>query len=174
MSETDLKSKGLHHLAFTTRDVEATYEFYAKQLGMRLLHTETTKFGRGYFRHFFFAMGAGQSIAFFQVENVGEKADYKTEISSGLGLPPWANHVAFKLETLDELTEMKAQMTTRGIENILQVDHGWAQSIYTLDPNGIMVEFCVTTDAAAFEQSEEEALRLMRLPAAEILAQAPA
>ena len=168
---TGLQSKGLHHVAFTTRDVEATYEFYTKKLGMRLLHTENQKFGRGYFRHFFFAMGSGEAIAFFQVEKVGESADYKTEISTGLGLPAWANHVAFRLDTMDELDEMKAQMTTRGIENILQVDHGWAQSIYTLDPNGIMVEFCVTTDAKGFEQTEEEALRLLRLPASEIVAE---
>ncbi len=33
-----------------------------------------------------------------------------------------------------------------------------------MDPNGIMVEFCVTTDAGHFLQTEAEALRLMRLP----------
>jgi hypothetical protein len=31
-----------------------------------------------------------------------------------------------------------------------------------------MVEFCVTTDAARFRQTEAEALRLLRLPAEEI------
>lgn len=32
-----------------------------------------------------------------------------------------------------------------------------------------MVEFCVTTDSEEFEQTEEEALRLLRLPVSEIL-----
>ena len=51
---------------------------------------------------------------------------------------------------------------------MIRIDHGWCISIYTLDPNGIMVEFCVTTDPEGFEQAEEEALRLLRLPVSEI------
>jgi glyoxylase I family protein len=163
-----VQSRSVHHVAFSTRDVEATYEFYTKKLGMRLLHAENHRQGEGYFRHFFFGMGAGEAIAFFQLEGVGEEADFKTEISTGLGLPPWANHIAFRLDTLEELETMTKQMHERGIPNIMQVDHGWCTSIYTLDPNGIMVEFCVTTDAEEFDQTEEEALRLLRLPPAEI------
>lgn len=163
------RSKSLHHVAFTTRDVEATYEFYTKKLGMRLLHTENHRQGDGYFRHFFFGMGAGEAIAFFELEGVGEEPDYKTEISTGLGLPPWANHIAFRLDTIEELEAKTKQMHECGIEHITQIDHGWCTSIYTLDPNGILVEFCVTTDAEAFEQTEEEALRLLRLPVNEFL-----
>jgi catechol 2,3-dioxygenase-like lactoylglutathione lyase family enzyme len=158
-----VESKSVHHVAYTTRDVEATYEFYTQKLGMRLLRTENHRQGDGYFRHFFFGMGAGEAIAFFQMEGIGEEPDFKTEISTGLGLPPWANHIAFRLDTLEELETMTKQLHGRGIEGIMRVDHGWCTSIYTLDPNGIMVEFCVTTDAEEFEQTEEEALRLMRL-----------
>ncbi len=162
-----LESKSVHHVAYTTRDVEATYEFYANKLGMRLLRTENHRQGDGYLRHFFFGMGAGEAIAFFQLEGIGEEPDYKTEISTGLGLPPWANHIAFRLDTLEELEAMTKRMHERGIERIMQVDHGWCTSIYTLDPNGIMVEFCVTTDPEEFAQSEEEALRLLRQPVSE-------
>jgi catechol 2,3-dioxygenase-like lactoylglutathione lyase family enzyme len=162
-----IESKSVHHVAYTTRDVEATYEFYTKKLGMRLLRTENHRQGDGYFRHFFFGMGAGEAIAFFQVEGIGEEPDFKTEISTGLGLPPWANHIAFRLDTLEEIETMTKQMHERGIEDIIRIDHGWCTSIYTLDPNGIMVEFCVTTDAEGFAQTEEEALRLMRLPPTE-------
>ena len=163
-----VESKSVHHVAYTTRDAEATYEFYTKKLGMRLLHAENHRQGDGYFRHFFFAMGAGEAIAFFELQGVGEDPEFKTEISTGLGLPPWANHIAFRLDTLEELETMTKQMHERGIEHIMRIDHGWCTSIYTLDPNGIMVEFCVTTDAEGFEQTEEEALALLRLPASEI------
>ena len=167
-SQSALESKSVHHVAYTTRDVEATYEFYTNKLGMRLLRTENHRQGDGFFRHFFFAMGSGEAIAFFYVEGVGETRDYKTEISTGLGLPPWANHIAFRLDTMEEIEAMTKRMHERGIEHIMQIDHGWCTSIYTLDPNGIMVEFCVTTDAAAFaDQSEEEALRLLRQPSSE-------
>lgn len=163
-----VESKSVHHVAFTTRDVEATYEFYTQKLGMRLLHAENHRLGDGYFRHFFFGMGSGEAIAFFQLEGVGEESEYGTEISTGLGLPTWANHIAFRLDTLEELETMTKQMHDRGISDILRIDHGWCTSIYTLDPNGIMVEFCVTTDSEEFEQTEEEALRLLRLPVSEI------
>ena len=162
-----VQSKSVHHVAYTTRDPEATYEFYTQKLGMRLLRTENHRQGDGYFRHFFFGMGEGEAIAFFQLEGVGEASDFKTEISTGLGLPPWANHIAFRLDTLEELETMTKQLHERGIEQLIQIDHGWCTSIYTLDPNGIMVEFCVTTDPEGFAQTEEEALRLMRLPVSE-------
>ena len=163
-----LKSKSVHHVAYTTRDVEATYEFYASKLGMPLLRTENHRQGDGYFRHFFFGMGEGEAIAFFELVGVGEESDFKTAISTDLGLPPWANHIAFRLDTLEELEAMTKRMHERGIGHIMQIDHGWCTSIYTLDPNGIMVEFCVTTDAEEFEQTEEEALALLRLPKSEI------
>jgi catechol 2,3-dioxygenase-like lactoylglutathione lyase family enzyme len=165
---TGPQSKSAHHIAYTTRDGEATYEFYSKKLGMPLLRTENHRQGDGYFRHFFFGIGGGESIAFFELNGVGEEPDFKTEISTGLGLPTWANHIAFRLDTLEELEAMTKRMHERGIEQIMQIDHGWCTSIYTLDPNGIMVEFCVTTNAEQFnDQSEEEALRLLRQPPAE-------
>ena len=82
-----VRSRSIHHIAFATRDPEATYEFYARKLGMTLLHTENHRQGDGYFRHFFFDMGGGEALAFFEVHGVGEKADFRTDISRGLGLP---------------------------------------------------------------------------------------
>jgi len=172
MPDTNIESLGAHHIAYTTRDPEATYDFYSNKLGMPLLRTENHLQGDGHFRHFFFGMGNGEALAFFAVENVGEDADFKTDISTGLGLPVWANHIAFKLNTLEELAAKTQQMHDGGIKDILEINHGWCTSIYANDPNGIMVEFCVTTDAEQFaEQTEEEALRLLRLPTREIAAE---
>lgn len=163
-----VQSKSLHHVAYATRDPEATYEFYTKKLGMPLLRTENHRQGKGYFRHFFFGLGGGEALAFFEVHGVGEQPDYRTEISEGAGLPLWVNHVAFRLDTLEELEAMTKRMHSHGIDEILQINHGWGTSIYTTDPNGIMVEYCVTTHAEEFAQTEQEALHLMRVPASEI------
>ncbi len=171
MSDTKVRSRGVHHVAYTTRDAEATYDFYTNKLGMPLLHTENHLQGDGYFRHFFFGMGGGESLAFFEVNGVGEQQDYKTDISTSLGLPQWTNHIAFRLDSLDELQKMIEQLRERGVDEMLELDHGWCTSVYLTDPNGIMVEFCVTTDAQRFEQTEEEALRLMRLPVSEFAAE---
>lgn len=166
--ETTVHSKHLHHVAYATRDPEATYAFYAKKLGMPLLRTENHRQGDGYFRHFFFDMGQGECLAFFHVSNVGEESDYRTRISTGNGLPIWVNHIAFALDTLAELEAMKKRLQRYAVEHMHEIDHGWCRSLYTVDPNGIMVEFCVTTDAEHFVQTEEEALRLLRQPPEEI------
>ncbi|MDG2335398.1 MAG: VOC family protein [Myxococcota bacterium] len=163
-----IQSKSLHHVAYATRDPEATYVFYSEKLGMPLVHTENHAQGEGYFRHFFFDLGNGDHLAFFQIEDVGEKDDYSTAISVAAGLPVWVNHLAFRLDTEAELEAMVTQLHTRGIDQMQEVDHGWCRSVYLLDPNGIMVEFCVTTDLEAFTQTEEEALALLRLPPGQI------
>ena len=111
----------------------------------------------------------GRPSASSKLEDVGEDPEYKTEISTGLGLPPWANHVAFRLDTLDELNAMTQRIHSHGVEQVMQIDHGWCRSIYIADPNGITVEFCVTTDEEAFGQTEEEALRMLRLPPEDFL-----
>src|SRR5262245_61881363 len=60
----------LHHVAFAARDVEATYDFYSRRLGMRLVHAENHLTDKGWFRHFFFDMGGGEALGFFAFENV--------------------------------------------------------------------------------------------------------
>lgn len=162
--ETAIRSRRLHHVAYATRDPEATYEFYTGKLGMPLLRTENHRQGNGYFRHFFFDMGQGGCLAFFVVSDVGEEPDYRTAISLGNGLPVWVNHLAFALDTLEELEGMKRCLRERGVDGMRVIDHGWATSLYLMDPNGILVEFCVTTDAAHFAQTEAEALELLRQP----------
>ena len=82
-----LRSKSLHHVAYATRDPEATHAFYSGKLGMPLVHTENHRQGDGYFRHFFYDMGGGDFLGFFQVEDVGEKEDYQTAVSVAAGLP---------------------------------------------------------------------------------------
>jgi catechol 2,3-dioxygenase-like lactoylglutathione lyase family enzyme len=154
----------VHHIAFGTRDAEATYDFYGRRLGLALVHTENHLSGRGWFKHFFFDVGNGEYLGFFAFENVGEKAGYRTDISTGLGLPPWINHVAFNVEGVAALEQLKARCRANAVAIEGEMDHGWCRSIYLRDPNGILVEFTATTDAAAFAMTEDEALRLLRLP----------
>jgi len=154
----------VHHIAFGTRDVEGTYDFYTRRLGLPLVHTENHLSGRGWFRHFFFDVGNGEYLGFFAFENVGEKVGYRTDISTGLGLPPWINHVAFNVESVAALEQMKARCRANAVEIEGEMDHGWCRSIYLRDPNGILVEFTTTTDAVAFGMTEDEALRLLRQP----------
>lgn len=132
-----------HHVAFACRDIQATVEFY-ETLGFPLIHTEMSGKTDHFMRHVFFDTGDGSCIAFFDVHGVGEKEDWRSDISTGNGLPVWVNHVAFSA-TAERQEEVRALMTAAGREPLMDIDHGWCHSLYYLDPNDIMVEFCRDT-----------------------------
>jgi catechol 2,3-dioxygenase-like lactoylglutathione lyase family enzyme len=134
-----------HHVAYACRDTEATRHFYEDLFGFRLRHTEVAGFPNGgSMRHLFFDIGDGSSLAFFHVEHVGERDDWRSDISTGNGLPVWVNHVAFTA-TAERQAEVRARMDATGVAPLMEVDHGWCHSLYYLDPNGIMVELCRDT-----------------------------
>lgn len=150
--------QGVHHVAYATKDVEATRHFYEDLFGFELVHTEVQRMGEAQVRHLFFDAGSGASMAFFEVANVGERDDYATDVSDSVGLPVWVNHCAFRA-TVDDQEATRSRMTAAGIEPLMERDHGWCHSLYYLDPNGIMVELC--RDTPGFEPDPAEARRLL-------------
>lgn len=153
----------LHHVAYATRDVEATTEFYEDLMGFPLVHTELQAKGDTWIRHVFYDIGPNEqgqaeSIAFFQFEGIGEDPDWTTDVSDGVGLPFWVNHCAFRA-TVEKQEEVRTRMTAAGVEPAMELDHGWCHSLYYLDPNGIMVELC--RDTPGFEPNPTEAKRLL-------------
>lgn len=147
-----------HHVVYATRDVEATTHFYEDLMGFPLVHTEIKAGGSSWVRHVFYDTGGDNHLAFFQVEGVGEREDYTTDVSDGVGLPVWVNHVAFRA-TAEQQATVRSNMEAEGIELLMEQDHGWCHSLYYLDPNGIMVELCRNTPG--FEPDPAEARRLL-------------
>ncbi|HSL74341.1 MAG TPA: VOC family protein [Ilumatobacteraceae bacterium] len=161
----------LHHVAYATRDVEATTHFYEHLMGFPLVHTEITALGESWLRHVFYeittgddaettadAAGDTECIAFFELHQVGEQPGWTTDVSDGVGLPFWVNHCAFRATSAQQ-EAVRARMTAAGIEPAMEQDHGWCHSLYYLDPNGIMVELC--RDTPGFEPDPAEAHRLL-------------
>lgn len=161
---------GIHHLAFATRSSKDTYEFYHEKLGMPLVRTENHRHKKGYFRHYFFDMGRNQHIAFFELQDIGERPDYRVDISTGLGMPVWINHLAFDIGDEAHYNAMKQRLIDKKVTLLGETDHGWCKSLYMVDPNMIMVEFTYTHDMPKFlDQTPEEAYRLLfEVPADQI------
>ena len=141
-------STGFHHVAYACRDGEATRHFYEDLMGMPLVHTEVKAVEGGFFRHLFFDTGDGSCIAFFEVSGVGEVPGWRSDVSVGNGLPVWVNHVAFAADEA-RMAEARDRLDAAGITPLMEVDHGWCHSLYYMDPNGIMVEFCRDTGGFA-------------------------
>ena len=108
--------------------------------------------------------GNGQCIAFFAFENIGETADWATDVNESLGVPVFINHAAFEAtEAMQE--EIRLRMQSEGIEPTMEIDHGWCYSLYYLDPNRVLVELC--RDTTGMPVNKEEAARLLAAPIGE-------
>ncbi len=159
---------GFHHVAYACRDLHETTAFY-EALGFPLVHTEVTGqpgVGHQFLRHVFFDTGDGSCIAFFDLHGVGETEGWRSDVSTGAGLPVWVNHVAFKADQ-DRQDQARAALVAMGKEPHMELDHGWCHSLYILDPNGILIEFCRDTGGlpARTEDSRAEALAMLdRVP----------
>ncbi len=164
MSESQTPANGIHHIAFCTRDIDATYDYYNNKLGMPLVHCENHLHGDdGWFRHFFFDMGAGQCLGFFAVHNAGEKPGYQTNLHKSAGLPVWVNHTSFRVDSIADLEKLRRRFLDAGVKLDAVIKHGWCTSLYLHDPNGLTIEFTADTDnfAEQFDQTHDEAYALL-------------
>ncbi len=156
-----------HHLAFATRDLESTHRFYTDAMGFELRKVEAAKTpSGGWAKHLFYDVGQGEFIAFWDLHDDTVLSDFSPAISDGLGLPIWVNHVAFEARGLADLEARKKRWLEKGA-TVSEVDHGWCRSIYTVDPNGVMIEFCTNTRELT-EEDRAEAHRLLRDPSPDL------
>jgi glyoxylase I family protein len=121
--------KGVHHLALICSDPERTIRFYQELVGFPLVELFENRDYPGS-SHFFFDIGGGNMLAFFDFPGLGLEP-----VPEGLG---GVQHVAISVS--DEAFEAaKAKLDAAGVE-YLGPDRGVEESIYFKDPDGIQVE----------------------------------
>lgn len=128
----------LHHYAYKARDAEETRHFYEDILGLPLYHIIQSDYVPSTgeycpYTHFFFRLQDGSFIAFFDLGD-----DVKPEPSPNT--PLWVNHIAFRVNTVQELEDTQARLQAHGVEVLGVTDHHIFKSIYFFDPNGIRLE----------------------------------
>jgi catechol 2,3-dioxygenase-like lactoylglutathione lyase family enzyme len=129
---------GLHHYAYRCRDAEETRRFYEDLLGLPLVMTmkldRVPSTGEACpYVHIFFEMADGACIGFFDL------GDNSKPLPSP-NTPPWVNHIALKMKTVDDVLAAKVRLEAAGVSVLGVTDHGFVQSIYFFDPNGIRLE----------------------------------
>lgn len=143
----------LHHFAWRCKDAETTRKFYEDVLGLSLVHVvrEDHVPSTGEFCpyvHIFFRMGDGSYIAFFDLGD-------DTASAPSPNTPAWVNHIAFEVDSPDVLQTYQKRIEDSGTQVIGIVDHGFLQSIYFFDPNGLRLE--LTVRMATTEVMDEHA-----------------
>jgi catechol 2,3-dioxygenase-like lactoylglutathione lyase family enzyme len=136
--------RGFSHIGLSTLDLDKTREFYEGVLGFKPVVADTIKVKEGgRLRHLFFDVGRDQLIAFLEPNRVPDvPAKYDAGINRGLGVPAGFYHFAFEAGSAAALAEKRDELRAKGVEVTDVVDHGWAQSIYFKDPNGLSLEYC--------------------------------
>jgi glyoxylase I family protein len=136
--------KGFSHIGLSTLDLDKTREFYEGVLGFKPVVADTINVKEGgHLRHLFFHVGRDQLIAFLEPNGVPDvPANYDAGINRGLGVPASFYHFAFEAGSPAALAEKRDELRAKGVETTDIVDHGWAQSIYFKDPNGLSLEYC--------------------------------
>jgi catechol 2,3-dioxygenase-like lactoylglutathione lyase family enzyme len=150
-----------HHVAFASKNTEATHRFYTEAMGFKL---EKVVVGAspegGWAKHFFYDTGDGSLIAFWEIHDAADApVNAKTAISDDMGLAHHYNHLAFDAPTLDDLAAKRDRWLAHGFD-VAEIDHEFCVSIYADDPNGIMVEFCCTTRAFDADDRAQAAKRI--------------
>jgi catechol 2,3-dioxygenase-like lactoylglutathione lyase family enzyme len=148
---------GLHHFAYRCRDAEETRHFYEDLLGLPLVHIikadhvpSTGEYCP--YVHIFFRMRDGSYMAFFDLGD-------DTASAPSPNTPAWVNHIALKVDSVDELAEAKRRLETAGVEVLGVTDHQFIQSIYFFDPNGIRLELTTYTGSDAYMHRKEASAR---------------
>ena len=135
MDATPIQWAGLNHLALITDDMDTTTRFWHGVLGAPLVAT----IGTEAFRHYFFDVGHGATVAFFEYQ--GYPID---RFAKPAGVPDERavqfDHVSLNLPDEAALDQLRQRLLAYGCEVSALVDHGLMRSIYFTDPNGIALE----------------------------------
>jgi glyoxylase I family protein len=135
--------KRIHHVAYRCRDAKETVEWYQQKLDMDFVlaiaedHVPSTKEPDPYI-HLFMDAGMGNVIAFFELPN-------SPEMGTDPNTPDWVQHIAFQVESMEDLLAGKEKLIAEGVEVLGPIDHGIFHSIYFHDPNGHRLELAVNS-----------------------------
>ena len=121
-------ARGVHHMALLSSDVVRTIEFYQGVLEFPLTELFENRDYQGS-THFFFDIGAGNMLAFFDFPGLGLEP-----VREGLG---GVQHVAISV-TPTAFEALKRKLDDAGVAYI-GPDRA-AESVYFKDPDGIQVE----------------------------------
>lgn len=167
-------TRGIHHLALNTDDMQGTIDFYAGVLGMPLVHALKVPPGVGVgpgnrgnppfenLRHYFFDAGGDTLLAFFEMPKGAKERGDRNALAA-------MQHCAFTATQarFEHLLTRLQQADVATIGPIMVGAQTW--SVYFMDPNGIRLEFSYQAgdgdDVRVVErwtQTREEALAELR------------
>jgi catechol 2,3-dioxygenase len=131
-----IQARKLGHIVLKVRDAAKSREFYTRTLGLKVAHEDLERGA------VFLSLGeAHHDLALFQLAT-GEAAD---------GSQPGLHHMAWQLETFDDLQAAYRELKALGVPIESTIEHNVTRSIYFPDPDGNRVELYCDMVGNGFE-----------------------
>jgi len=132
----------VHHMAISTANMKSQIAFFSDVLGMSLqglfwMHGVPNAW------HAFLQMGdASFSFVFIPGNEEKETVMGQTHAGTGAGssAPGTMQHIAFNVDTMEELLTMRDRIRSRGVPVFGPLDHGLCHSIYFAGPENLTLE----------------------------------
>jgi catechol 2,3-dioxygenase-like lactoylglutathione lyase family enzyme len=166
----DLHPNGVNHLALATADMKGQLTFFAEVLGcptraLYWMHGVPNTF------HGFVELAGDSYLAFVQAPGNPIAPQWGVTHSGNAGDPVTAGtmqHVAFNVDTIDELLAVRDRIRSHGIQVLGPLDHGMIQSIYFAGPENLSLEVCVGRDIDERQWVDPEVQALCGISDAEL------
>lgn len=134
---------GVHHLAFMAGDIKKHIAFFSEVMGCPLVALFDMHGVPGAL-HAFLKLSDGCYFSIVQMDGVD---DIPTQLgvthAGNGGLPSAAGtlqHLAFRVETDEQLIAMRDRIRSHGVNIIGPIDHGFCKSIYFAGPDQMTLE----------------------------------
>jgi catechol 2,3-dioxygenase-like lactoylglutathione lyase family enzyme len=167
-------ASGVHHLAITTADMKGQLSFFCDVLGAELKALYWMHGVPGA-QHGFVKLNDSSYVAFVSMPAIAEIATEigVTHAGSGAGVsaPGTMQHVAFNVDSQEDLLALRDRIRDRGINVFGPLDHGMCQSIYFAGPENLSLE--IATSAEPIDDRawiDPEVVALCGIDAAELAA----
>ena len=143
-----LHPNGVNHLAISTRDMKTQLTFFADVLGCPTKALYWMHGVEGCY-HGFAELSASSYIAFVQHPENAEEIEWGVTHAGNGGEPVTKGamqHVAFNVDDIEELLQLRDRIRGHGIQVLGPLDHGFIQSMYFAGPEGLSLEICVGSE----------------------------
>lgn len=165
-----LHPNGVNHLAISTKDMKAQLKFFAEVLGCPTKALYWMHGVNGCY-HGFAELSESSYVAFVQHPDNAEEIQWGVTHAGNGGEPVTRGtmqHVAFNVDDLDELLQLRDRIRSHGIQVLGPLDHGFIQSMYFAGPEGLSLEICVGSNIDADAWIDPEVSELCGIDAREI------
>ena len=165
-----LHPNGVNHLAISTKDMKAQLKFFAEVLGCPTKALYWMHGVKGCY-HGFAELSESSYVAFVQHPDNAEEIQWGVTHAGNGGEPVTRGtmqHVAFNVDDLDELLQLRDRIRSHGIQVLGPLDHGFIQSMYFAGPEGLSLEICVGSNIDADAWIDPEVSELCGIDAREI------